>query len=102
MKSKVVPLRIPDSLLELVALCGKEQHTDKATTLRQWLYKGAEGYVLRLVEQGRISVSRAAELLETSIYDIYRLAEDQGLAMGATEEQYRMSIETARGVSQPR
>lgn len=94
MKSKVVPLRLPENLLELVAICSQEQRTDKATTLRQWLYRGAEEYTLRLVEEGRLSVSRAAELLEMTLYDLYRLAEDKGLALSATEQQYRASVET--------
>ena len=92
MKNKVVPLRMSDSLLELVMLCAEEQRTDKATTLRQWLYRGAEEYALRLVEDGRISATRAAALLETSVYDLYRLAEKHSIDMGATEEQYQRSL----------
>jgi len=41
MKSKVVPLRIPENLDELAALSALEQHSDKATALRQWRYRGA-------------------------------------------------------------
>ena len=93
MKSKVVPLRIPETLLELVELQRSEQRTDKATTLRQWLYKGAEEYVLQLVGEGRLTVSRAAELLEMSVYDVFRLAEAKGLVLGATEKQYQQSVE---------
>jgi hypothetical protein len=77
-KSKVVPLRIPETLDSLAASCSQEQHTDKATTLRQWLY------------------GRAAELLDMSIYDIYRIAQESGIELGATEEQHRQSMEHAR------
>ena len=94
MKSKVVPLRLPENLLELAAICGQEQRADKATTLRQWLYRGAEDYTLHLVEEGRLSVSRAAELLEMTLYDLYRLAEQKGLPLSATEQQYRASLQT--------
>jgi predicted HTH domain antitoxin len=95
-KSKVVPLRIPETLDSLAASCSQEQHTDKATTLRQWLYEGAEAYAVKLVEQGRISAGRAAELLDMSIYDIYRIAQESGIELGATEEQHRQSMEHAR------
>ena len=95
MKSKAFPLRVPENLLDLATVCSHEQHTDKATTLRQWLYQGAEQYVLRLVAEGRITSSRAAELLEVSIYDIYHMAEVRGLHLGSTEEQYRKSQEWA-------
>ena len=95
MKSKAVPLRIPEGLIDLATLCSHEQRTDKATTLRQWLYQGAEGYALKLVEEGRISAGHAAELLDMSIYDIYRLAESRGVEIGATEEQFQQSMEHA-------
>jgi uncharacterized protein YutE (UPF0331/DUF86 family) len=59
-RTKVVPLRIPENLDELAALSAQEQHTDKATALRQWLHRGAAEYVLKLVAEGRISMGRAA------------------------------------------
>jgi hypothetical protein len=59
-KSKVVPLRIPEHLDELASLSAQEQHTDKATALRQWLDRGATDYALRLVAEGRLSLARAA------------------------------------------
>jgi predicted HTH domain antitoxin len=98
MKSKVVPLRIPEGLVDLATLWGHEQHTDKATTLRQWLYQVAEGYALKLIAEGRISVGRAAELLDVSIYDIYHLAESRGVEIGATAEQFQQSLEHAEGL----
>ncbi len=93
MKSKVVPLRIPENLDELAALSAQEQHTDKATALRQWLHRGAAQYVLTLVSEGRISLGRAAELLDLTVYDLHHMAETQGIALGATDEQRRQSRE---------
>ena len=101
MKSKAVPLRIPEGLIDLAALCSQEQRTDRATTLRQWLYKGAETYALKLVEEGRISTGHAAELLDMSIYDVYRLAQSRGIEIGATEEQFQQSMEHAARVKAP-
>ena len=90
------PLRIPEEIVILAKLRAKEEYVDQATALRQLLYIGAEEYVLSLVEAGRISIGRAAELLKTSIQDIYRLAEKHGVKLGATEEQQKKSIETAK------
>lgn len=95
MKSKVIPLRVPENLDELAALSAQEQHTDKATALRQWLHRGAAEYVSKLVAEGRISVGRAAELLDVTVYDIHRMAETQGIELGATDEQRRRSRELA-------
>jgi hypothetical protein len=95
MKTKSVPLRIPELIDELAAICGKEQHIDKAAALRQWLYRGAEDYVLKLLSEARISIGRAAEILDTSIYDIHRMAEARGIELGATDEQRQESRKVA-------
>lgn len=55
---------------------------------------GTEEYVLHLVESGRISIGRAAELLKTPIQDIHRVAEKHGVRLGPTSEQLRKSHET--------
>jgi len=99
-KSRVVPLRIPESLYELASLNAQEQHTDKSTALRRWLHEGAAHYVVNLVAEGRISVGRAAELLEASPHDIYRIAESRGIELGATAEQRRQSREVASKLTQ--
>lgn len=97
MKTKVVPLRIPENLDELAKQSAREQHTDKAATLRQWIHQGAELYVLKLVSEGRISADRAAELLDLNVHDVYRVAETQGIELGASSEQRQRSRElTAR------
>ncbi len=90
-KNRVVPLRIPESLDDLAALSAREQHTDKATALRQWIHDGAAEYVLKLVAEGRVSIERAAELLDMTVYDLYHLAETHRVELGATEDQRRRS-----------
>lgn len=95
MKSKVIRLRVPANLDELAALSAQEQHTDKATAFRQWLHRGEAEYVVKLVAEGRISVGRAAELLDVTVYDIHRMAETQGIELGATDGQRRRSRELA-------
>ncbi len=99
MKSKVVPLRIPKYLDELAALCGQEQRTDKSTALRQWLHMGAAHYILNLVSEGRVSIGRAAELLDLSIYDLHRLAETHGIELGPTEDELQESRSLAAKLS---
>ncbi|MBI4313039.1 MAG: hypothetical protein HY681_14865 [Chloroflexi bacterium] len=99
MKSKVTPLRIPENLDNLAQICSQEQHTDKATVLRQWLYKGAELYAVKLVADGRISASYAAQLLDLTIYDVFRIAEENRIELGPTEEQTRLAMEYAKRLS---
>lgn len=96
METKAYPLRIPEELITVAKLRGKEEHIDQATALRQLLYRGAEEYVLRMVEAGRISIGKAAELLRTSLQDIHQLAEKHNIRLGATAEQQQKSQEVMR------
>ena len=97
MEALSYPLRIPKNLIELANLRTKEEHVDKSTALRQFLYLGARDYVIELYQKGRISISRAAELLDVSTFDIMRLAKEQGYT-GATEEQLKISKKTAQSL----
>ena len=100
MKTKVVPLRIPESLDSVAALSAQNEHTDKATALRQWLHEGAALYMLRLVSEGRLSMSRAAELLDVSMFDLYGLVEKYHIEIGATQQQREQSFELVKQLSQ--
>jgi len=95
MTKRAYPLRIPSGLLELADLKSAEERTERAIALRQWLYLGAEDYVLQLLARGRISISRAAEFLELSIYDVHQICQERGVAIGATVEQFDRSMEVA-------
>lgn len=90
MKGRTVPypLRIPKELLELADLRAREERVDRSTALRQLLYAGAEEYVLELLSKGRISLSKAAELLGRSTIAVYELAEKRGTRIGASAEEY--------------
>jgi len=96
MSTKPFPMRIPKRLLQLAEIKSKEERMDKTTALRQWLYAGAEEYALMLLSEGRLTLSQTADLLEMSVYDVQRLAREQGIAIGATANQYKMAWETAR------
>jgi len=88
MKTVPYPLRLPKNILELADLMAEEEHVDRSTALRQLLYAGGEDYVLGLLAKGRISLSKAAELLNCSALAIYQLAGERGVVLGASEEQY--------------
>ena len=95
MEASSYPLRIPKNLIDLANLRTKEEHVDKSTALRQFLFLGARDYVIELYQKGRISLSRAAELLDVSTFDILRLVKEQGKT-GPTEEELKDSKKTAK------
>lgn len=98
MATTAYPLPIPDHLLRLADEKAREDRTDRSTALAQLLHAGAEDYVLELLAEAQISVSRAAELLDVSVYAILDLARDHGIETSATREDYERGAETARQV----
>lgn len=98
MPKKPYPLRVPDNLLDLAEARSREEKVDKSTALRQLMYEGAEQYVLELISEGRLSVSRGAEILDKSVHEIYRLARKRNVEIGATEKQSEEGKGTAEEV----
>jgi hypothetical protein len=96
MTTRPYPLRIPEGVLQLAELRGHEERTDKTTALRQWLYAAAEAYAFTRLAEGRLTLSQTAALLDLSVYDVQRKAQEHGIELGATAEQYRQARATAR------
>lgn len=89
MKTMPYPVRLPKHLLELADLRAEDERVDRSTALRQLLYAGATGYVLELLRQGRISLSKAAELLNCGTLAILQKAQERNVVFGATLDQYK-------------
>ncbi len=95
MANKPYALRIPENLLSLVDSKASEDRTDRATALRQLLYVGAEDYVLELLRRKRISASRAAELLDVSVYKVNELMRVHRSETSSTLEDHDKGQEVA-------
>ena len=89
----VYPMKLKDEIMPLIELKSKEERTNKAIVLKQFLYKGLEDYAIGLVSKGRLSIGKAAEILDLSIYDLHELAKSKGLKLSATREQRQISKE---------
>ena len=89
----VYPMKIREEIMPIIELKSKEEHTNKAVVLKQMIYKGMEDYILKLIEKGRISIGKAAEILDVSIYDIHEIAESKGIKLSASSEQRQKSKE---------
>lgn len=94
--NKPYPLRIPEKVIKLAEAKAREERTDRSTALRGLIYAGAEDYIVGLLEQERISASRAAELLDVSIHRIRLLAREKGTQTGSSVEDHERGLETAR------
>ena len=89
--AQVQPLRIEEDILKLAEARSKDEHTNRTTAIKQFLYSGAEEYLLKLCSQGRVSIGKAAEILHKSIYDLQESARQKGIELGITSEQYQKS-----------
>jgi len=92
------PLRIDKRILPLIELRAKDEYIDKSTVIRKLLYQGVEDYILELYAEGRISISKASEILGKSIYDVHALIRKKRVKIGHPEEIYKKSRETAKRV----
>jgi predicted HTH domain antitoxin len=91
MPTSPVPLRLPKNLLEVAELRARQQRIDRSAAIRQLLYAAATDYVLEMLSEGRISLSKAAELLDCSVLEIHRLAQGRGLPLGGDAEDYQQA-----------
>ena len=89
----VYPIKLKDEIMPLIELKSREERTNKSIVLKQFLYKGLQDYIIDLVNKGRLSAGKAAEILDLSIYDIHEIAKLKGLRLSATKEQRQRSKE---------
>lgn len=89
--SLVYPLKLREEIMPIIELKSREEHTNKSIVLKQMIYKSLEGYVMQLCAKGRLSVGKAAEALDVSIYDIQRIAEEKKIKLTASPEQLQKS-----------
>ena len=54
--------------------------------------------MIEMYQKGRISLSSAAELMDTSTFEILRLAKQLKIRSGDTEEQQKKSRKTAKNL----
>lgn len=74
--TEACPPRTPDNLIELADAKARE---DRATALGRLVYAGAGKCVAELLAKERVSVSKAAELLDPNVHRVRLLARERVL-----------------------
>ncbi|MBI2107831.1 UPF0175 family protein [Candidatus Woesearchaeota archaeon] len=87
----VYPLKLEEKIMPIIDLKSKEEHTNKAIVLKQLIYQSLEEYIIGLCASGRLSIGKAAEILDVSIYDMHEKARKKGIKLTASEEQMEKS-----------
>jgi len=78
MKAKA--LRLPESLLIAVKFAEKREHLDEPTTLRKFLWLGAEKYLGDSYARGDVSLREASDALGLTTRATLELFWDMGIA----------------------
>ena len=90
----VQPVRLSEKLGPLIDLKSKEEHLSKSVIIRKFVYDKLEDYALDLCDRGRLSIGKAAELLDTTIYDLQEKAREKGIVLSAAEDAQEVSGKT--------
>ena len=90
----VQPVRLSEKLKPLIDLKSKEEHLSKSVIIRKFVYDKLEDYALDLCDRGRLSIGKAAELLDTTIYDLQEKAREKGIVLSAAEDAHEESRKT--------
>lgn len=90
----VQPVRLSEKLKPLIELKSREEHLSKSVVIRKFVYEKLEDYALDLCNRGRLSIGKAAELLDTTIYDLLEKAKGKGIVLSAAEDAHEESRKT--------
>ena len=92
----IQPVRLSEKLKPLIDLKTKDEHLSRSVVIKQFVYDGLEEYALELCSKGRLSIGKAAEILDKSVYDIQEMAKEKGIVLSADEKAAEESETTAK------
>lgn len=97
--AETVSVRLDEKTLRELEELAKEFKTDRSEALRRVLAEGLQHAKLRrvttLLRQERISIGRAAELAEVSLYEILEITEREGIPYGYSKEDLERDLTVA-------
>ena len=99
-RARQLNIRIPEGLNDELAAIADEEGLDKADVARQMLVRSVRSYrlerAIRRYRTGQISMSRAAEEAQISLYDMMDELGRQGLGPGVHYRVEELRDEIAR------
>lgn len=97
--AETVSVRLDEKTLRELEELAKEFKTDRSEALRRVLAEGLQHAKLRrvttLLRQERISIGRAVELAEVSLYEILEIMEREGIPYGYSKEDLERDLTVA-------
>ena len=94
-----VSARIPDYLYNDFEVFMEEEHLNKSASVRKLLAEGLQHWkqkrALSLLEERKITLLKAAEMSETSIWEFADIVREKGIVWVKSEEYITRDIEKA-------
>jgi len=89
MSQKQVTARVPEDLYEAIETIREEEQTDRSTAIKRLLERGIENWQLetavRRYQDGTVSLGRAAELADVSVWRMLDVLGERGVDVNYTE-----------------
>lgn len=97
----VVTTRIPEEMLDEIDSLSKEKHMDRATFLRNLISKGLsqekKERTLKLYKGKKISLEKAASILEIDIASMIDIIKEEELHLNYTSEELEEDLRGLKG-----
>ena len=94
-----VSARVPDYIYKDIEAFMTEEHLEKSASIRKLLAEGLQHWkmkrALRLLEEGKVTFLKAAEMSGTSIWELADIVRKKGVVWVRSEEYITQDIEKA-------
>ena len=91
-----ISTRIEEKILSEIDELSKEKHMDRASLLRNLIVEGLsiekKKKVLSMYKQRKISLAKAAEILDVDLWKMIDLLKEEGLYIDYSEEELREDL----------
>lgn len=96
MSQKHVTARVSDDLYERIERIREEEQTDRSTAIKRLLERGVGDWqvetAVRRYREGTISLGRAAEIADVSIWRLLDILEERGVEMTYNESDLEADL----------
>jgi len=98
---KHVRARVPEDIYEAIETIREEEQTDRSSAIKQLLERGIEDWridiAVRRYGEGTVSIGRAAEIADVSIWRLLDPLEERGVEVNYTEADLVADRASVRG-----
>ncbi|MBN2488012.1 MAG: hypothetical protein JXA98_03200 [Methanosarcinaceae archaeon] len=96
-----ISARIPEDVSKELEAFMKEESLEKSTSIRKLLAEGLQHWkeqrALKLLEEGKVTFLKAAEMSEISVWDLADIVREKGIVWIRSEKYISRDIEKALG-----